>query len=213
MNSRSPPTMRAIAFLSEARAWVSSFSLCSDGFGAVRCCAQTATTARVRHFPSTLSNRPPPRAYLLGKLQMQESGTCQRWLEHFWKICRPPHYRAAGPGCRRDGAAHVGIQPRRGNGQDGKMEAKMAEAIRRRWATTPSMFTVLMATTRRWPNMNLRGKHSPNQDSAYTWKVEVRRTATQRSTSEVSHDFTHHTPRGPADIHTTLKSLIDLTGP
>ena len=46
-----------------------------------------------------------------------------------------------------------------------KMEAtgKMAEAIRRRWATTPSMFTVLMATTRRWPNMNLRGKHSnPN---------------------------------------------------
>ena len=51
-----------------------------------------------------------------------------------------------------------------------KMEAKMAEAIRRRWATTPSMFTVLMATTRRWPNMNLRGKHSNPDFTFHTYR-------------------------------------------
>ena len=51
-----------------------------------------------------------------------------------------------------------------------KMEAKMAEAIRRRWATTPSMFTVLMATTRRWPNMNLRGKHSNPNFTFHTYR-------------------------------------------
>ena len=90
-----------------------------------------------------------------------------------------------------------------------KMEAKMAEAIRRRWATTPSMFTVLMATTRRWPNMNLRGKHSPNQDSAYTWKVEVRRTATQRSTSEVESRLYSSHPEGPRGYsHDTQKSIV-----